>query len=261
MLKTRFAYAVAMLSLIASQGPASAADLAAEPTVTPTQIVEDRWNFSVTPYFWMAGLGGETASGDDISMPFNQVIKNLSFAVMTSIAAEKGRFGVYSDLIYMNLEGSKTTTAKIVRRTFDAKLDATIQGFITTNALGYKIVDTPGTAIAGFGGFRYLWLNTDLDFSLGNFNASASGQGQVIDAVVGLRGETKFADRWSVGYYGDIGTGQSDVTWQLFGAIGYEIKNVDLFAGYRYIGWRFDDVAGLDALDVHGPVLGARFKF
>ncbi len=261
MLKTHHSNAVALLALIACQVPALAADLTTEPPVAPAQIVEDRWNFSVTPYFWMAGLGGETAAGDDINMPFKQVIENLSFAVMTSIAAEKGRFGVYSDFIYMNLEGSKTTSAKIVRRTFDAKLDATIQGFITTNALGYKIVDTPDTAIAGFGGFRYLWLNTDLDFSLGKFNASASDQGQVIDAVVGLRGETKLSDRWSVAYYGDIGTGQSDVTWQLFGAIGYEIKNIDLFAGYRYIGWRFDDVAGLDSLDTYGPVLGARFKF
>ncbi len=261
MLKTHFSNAIALLALTVSQAPALAADLATEPTVAPAQIVEDRWNFSITPYFWMAGLGGETTAGDDINMPFNQVIENLSFALMTSIAAEKGRFGVYSDLIYMNLEGSKTTTANIVNRSFDAKLDATIQGFITTNALGYKVVDTPSTKIAGFGGFRYLWLDTELDFSLGNFSASANDQGQVIDAIAGLRGETKFADRWSVAYYGDIGTGQSDVTWQLFGAIGYEIKNIDLFAGYRYIGWRFDDVAGLDALDTYGPVLGARFKF
>lgn len=261
MLKIPLSNAVALAGLLMSQAPALAADLPVEPPVTPANIVEDRWNFSITPYFWMAGLGGETAAGDDISMPFNKVIENLSFAVMTSVAAEKGRFGVYSDLIYMNLEGSKTTTARIVRRTFDARLNATIQGFITTNSLGYKIVDTPSTGIAGFGGFRYLWLSTDLDFSLGNFSASANDQGQVIDAIVGLRGETKITDRWSVAYYGDVGTGQSDVTWQLFGAIGYEIKNIDLFAGYRYIGWRFDDVAGLDALDTYGPVLGARFKF
>jgi hypothetical protein len=261
MLKPHLLSAAAFLALIDVQATAYSADLTSEPSVAPAQIIEDRWKFSVTPYFWMAGLGGETLTGDDVNMPFNQVIENLSFAVMTSIAAEKGRVGLYSDLIYMNLEGSKTTTANIVRRSFKARLDATIQGFITTNSVGYKIVDTPSTGIAGFGGFRYLWLNTDLDFSLNNFSASASDQGQVIDAVVGLRGETKFADRWSVAYYGDIGTGQSDVTWQLFGGIGYEIKNIDLFAGYRYIGWRFDDVAGLDALDTYGPVLGARFKF
>ncbi|TYC64662.1 hypothetical protein FMN63_19500 [Stappia sp. BW2] len=261
MLKTSLSKAVALSAFFISQAPALAADLAVEPTVTPARVVEDRWNFSITPYFWMAGLGGETVTGDNITMPFNKVIENLSFALMTSISAEKGRFGVYSDLIYMNLEGSKTTTATLVRRTIDAKLDATIKGFITTNSLGYKIVDTPSSEIAGFGGFRYLWLSTDLDFSLGNFSASASDQGQVIDAVVGLRGETKLSDRWSVAYYGDVGTGQSDVTWQLFGAIGYEIKNIDLFAGYRYIGWRFDDVADLDALDTYGPVIGARFKF
>ncbi|MHA7774112.1 hypothetical protein [Roseibium sp. M-1] len=261
MLKTGLTGLAFGLFCLLQGAPALAADLPQEPAVTPAEIVQERWSFAITPYFWMASLGGETIAGDDISMPFNQVLENLNFALMTSAAAEKGRLGFYTDLIYMHLEGSKSTTANIVGRSFKANLDATLKGFVTTNSVGYKVVDTPGTGIAGFAGFRYLWLQSDLDFSLGNFSASATGQGQVIDAVAGVRGETKLSDQWSLGYYGDIGTGQSDVTWQLYGAIGYEIRNIDLFAGYRYIGWRFDDVAGLDDLDIHGPAIGARFKF
>ena len=261
MLKARLTGLALLLFCILPGKQVRAADLPQEPTFTPAQIVEDRWSFAITPYFWMASLGGETATGDNISMPFSQVLENLNFALMTSAAAEKGRFGLYTDLIYMHLEGSKTTTANIVRRSFEANLDATLKGFVTTTSVGYKVVDTPGTSIAGFAGFRYLWLQSELDFSLGNFSASATGQGQVIDAVVGLRGETSLSERWNLGYYGDIGTGQSDATWQLYGAIGYEIRNIYLFAGYRYIGWRFDDVAGLDDLDIHGPAVGARFKF
>jgi len=261
MLKGSLLTTVGAVAVILLRAPALAADLPVAPQPAPAQIVEDRWTFKITPYLWAASLNAETSAGDSLELPFSDVLKNLNVAVMASAAVEKGRFGIYSDLIYMRLEGSQSTTANLVNGPVNAKLDVTMQSFITTNSLGYKVIDTPNTQIAGFGGFRYLYLDTDLDFSLGGFNASAETDGQVIDAVVGLRGETRFAERWSLAYYGDIGTGQSDVTWQLYGAIGYDVKYFDLFAGYRYMGWRFDDVASLDKLDVHGPVIGARFRF
>ncbi|MBN9671251.1 hypothetical protein [Roseibium aggregatum] len=261
MLKDGLSTLAGAVAIVATQLPALAADLPLEPQPAPSRIVEDRWTFKVTPYLWAASLNAETRAGDSLELPFRDVLKNLNIALMATAALEKGRFGFYSDLVYMHLEGSESTTANLVNGPLNARLDVTMQSFITTNSLGYAFVETPSTEIAGFGGFRYLWLKTDLDFSLGGFSASASTDGQVIDAVAGLRGETRLADRWSVVYYGDIGTGQSDLTWQLYGAVGYDMKYLDLFAGYRYMGWRFDDVANLDSLDVHGPVIGARFRF
>lgn len=158
--KSHLAGAMFAFALVAHQMPSQAADLASgvQPVsaIPPARIVEDRWTFNITPYFWMATLGGQTIGGDDINMSFNDVIQNLNFALMTSIAAEKGRFGLYSDLIYMNLEGSKTSTANLVGRSFKTKLNAKVQGFVTTNTAGYKVIDTPGTEISGVGGFRYL---------------------------------------------------------------------------------------------------------
>lgn len=254
MAKSTLVKTATLLALTMWQTPVLAAD-------PPSQIIEDRWTFKVTPYMWMAAMGGKTAAGDSFDMPFYKVLDNLSFALMTSIAAEKGRFGIYSDLIYMNLQGSDSATGNIVGNPVTLNLDATIQGFITTNALGYRVIDTQSTKISGYGGFRYLWMSVDLDFSLGAFNASANSQGSVIDGVVGLRGETKLSDRWSLAYLGDIGTGQSDVTCQAFGGVGYAFENFDLFAGYRAMRWNFDNEAKLDDLYTHGPIVGARFRF
>ncbi len=261
MAKSNLLKTLTFLALTGLQTPALAADPVPDPATAPSQIIEDRWSFKITPYLWMAAMGGKTAAGDSFEMPFHQVLDDLSFALMTSIAAEKGRFGIYSDLIYLNLQGSDSATGNIVGNPVTLNLDATIQGFITTNALGYRVIDTPTTKISGYGGFRYFWMDVDLDFALGGFRASANSQGSVFDGVIGLRGETKLSDRWALTYLGDIGTGQSEVTWQAFGGLGYAFESFDLFAGYRAMRWQFDNTAKLDDFYTHGPVVGARFRF
>lgn len=253
--------AATVLPLLLTSTAALSADVFSGDTTSPAQIVEDRWEFSFTPYFWMATLGGRTAADDSFDMPFNEVLENLNFAFMASVAAEKGRLGFYSDNIYMRLSGSHNATGNIVGNPVDLNLKAQVQGFISTNAVGYKVVDTHGTEISGYGGFRYLWLDVDLDFSLPPFSASADKSGHVFDGVVGFRGETKLTDKLSLAYLGDIGAGQSDLTWQAFAALGYEFEHFDLFAGYRYMYWQLDDTANLDEFKVHGPVVGLRFRF
>jgi hypothetical protein len=43
-----------------------------------------------------------------------------------------------------------------------------------------------------------------------------------------MRGYFMLGDNWYIPYYADIGTGGSDLTWQLFGAIGYRFSWGDI---------------------------------
>ena len=60
----------------------------------------------------------------------------------------------------------------------------------------------------------------------------------------------------------DVGTGDSDLTWQALGGVGYRFEWFNLIAAYRYMNWDFgDDVKVLDDMDIHGPAVGIQFTF
>jgi hypothetical protein len=71
--------------------PARAADVisATAPTVEPA--VSDGWTFSVTPYFWAAGISGEAAQFGlpvvGIDADFSDILDNLDFAAMAIVDA------------------------------------------------------------------------------------------------------------------------------------------------------------------------------
>jgi len=66
-------------------------------------------------------------------------------------------------------------------------------------------------------------------------------------------------------FYFDIGTGDTDVTWQAYAGIGYKYENFDLLAGYRQSDWTFEDgnpgAQVFNDLSFSGPVIGANFRF
>ena len=50
----------------------------------------------------------------------------------------------------------------------------------------------------------------------------------------------KLSDKWFLPLQCDVGTGDTHLTWQVFGAVGYKFNNLDLVAGYRHLEWDFD---------------------
>ena len=62
-----------------------------------------------------------------------------------------------------------------------------------------------------------------------------------------------------------MGTGDTDLSWQVFGGVGYKFNNLDLVAGYRHL--EFDFVSGDEAGDllndiyISGPMVGIRYFF
>lgn len=75
-----------------------------------------------------------------------------------------------------------------------------------------------------------------------------------------MRGHFKLNERWYP-YYGDIGTGDSELTWQMFGGVGYRFKQVDAMLGYRYMDYRFENSPVFDNLDLSGPMAVVKFLF
>ncbi len=86
---------------------ANGADAAeVSPLMAPDQQsaeTQDGWTFSVAPYFWMAGISGETSQFGlptvDIDSNFGDILSNLDFAFMAAGEARNGRFSVIGDVI------------------------------------------------------------------------------------------------------------------------------------------------------------------
>ena len=129
-----------------------------------------------------------------------------------------------------------------------------MKSWITTFAAGYNFVDNEKVVLDLVGGARYLWLDTEVKLNLSREGAllqtsrqkKVSESDHVWDGIVGVRGQIKLNDKWYMPYYADVGTGQSDLTWQALVGVGYTFKWGDVLLAYRYLDYDFDSDFMLD---------------
>lgn len=212
--------------------------------------MNDEWKFGGELYFWGASIGGETATGSDIDTDLDDILDSLEFAFMGSAGVRKGKWSLFADVIYLNVEDSGSIAPGV-----DASVELT--NWVVTPVAAYNVVETEKGSLSILGGARYLYLKADLD--IGPFSGDESGSNW--DGIIGARGDLDLSENWFLFGYLDIGTGDSEMTWQGVGGLGYRFKSFDLVAAYRYLSWDFDDDALIDDLDIHGPALGIRIPF
>ena len=59
----------------------------------------------------------------------------------------------------------------------------------------------------------------------------------------------------------DVGTGGSNLTWQISSGVGYRVGPLDVSLIYRYLSFEQDKSAVVQHLDIKGPMLMANFTF
>jgi hypothetical protein len=202
--------------------------------------VDGNWHSTFTIYGWLPGVSADLRfklpNGDATTKTDNNVLENLSGALMVQAAVRNGEWGFFGDLDWVKFDNEKGRFTSIGGEHVGADLNLDTRwnlkgGMLTLGGL-YNIGHGQwGFTDLVFGG-RYLWIKGNLswDFSAtgagGNFGIADSGhlsrQTHVSDAVIGLRGRWDIGDgRWFVPYYIDAGTGDSDFTGQAIVGIGY----------------------------------------
>ncbi|WP_346839598.1 hypothetical protein [Microbulbifer sp. SAOS-129_SWC] len=222
----------------------------------------DHWLVGAEVYLWGASVGGDTATGDKIDISFDELVKDLKFGFMGTLAATRGKWTAYSNLIYLDVSDNIRQTIDLGPEAFRVRADIDLKGFVTTLGGAYRVYQSETSRFNVTLGARYLWLDLDIDTNideLADFRISDSGD--VWDGVVGLRGKTDLTDRWYLTYYADVGTGESDYTWQALAAISYRCNRFDYVGGYRYLDWEFDDSPLLSDLNLSGVFAGIKFSF
>ena len=92
---------------------------------------------------------------------------------------------------------------------------------------------------------------------------SSSAEETQWDAIVGVKGRWTFgAERqWYVPYYLDVGTGDSDLTWQGMAGVGYSFDSIGVTGVWRYLDYDLGGSTPSKSIDFSGPALGVTFRF
>jgi hypothetical protein len=259
---------------------AATALVAIAPGFASAQVMSDQWQYSAAIYGWLPTIRGTTtfpAGGSDLNVDASQIISHIKMAGMGTFAVQKDRWGAFTDIIYVDIGGSKTGTRDLTVGgatlpagvTANASLD--VKSAIWTLAGSYRVLADPGSSLDVFAGARSIELKQRLNWSfsadIGGVTApprSGGSDAKVsnIDGIVGVKGRYAFGDNreWYVPYYLDIGTGDSDLTWQAVGGIGYAFHWGEVFVVYRYLDYNFKS-AKIEDANFGGPAFGVAFHW
>lgn len=225
------------------------------------------WQFEASAYLWGASIGGDTATGGEIDISFTDIINNLDMALMGHLNATKDKWKLSADVIYLDVSATNGDDRLTARPGLSASSESklSMKAWILTPGVNYEVLGDDQWTLYGMAGARFLSLDigvkTDTESVLGGRTVKTSDSGSVWDGIVGLNGRINLSDNWTLQYYGDIGTGQSDLTWQAYAGVAYRFKYVDAVLGYRYLKWNFDETASLDNLELKGPLAGVTYRF
>ena len=75
------------------------------------------------------------------------------------------------------------------------------------------------------------------------------------NGIVGVKGRFALSDdrAWYVPYYLDVGTGDSKLTWQFQGGVGYAFNWGDVVATWRYLDFNNKSGKPIQDLNTNGP--------
>ena len=218
------------------------------------------WTFQVTPYVWMAGMGGAirpTANTPTVEMEssFREVLQDLTAAAFVSGVARRDRLILLGDLSHSSIAKDGVIAPGVAATGKERQTTLTLAG-------GYKAVDEPGLTTDVLFGVRAWDIRVSAYAPLVGVNASRSLS--IVDPVIAVRFHKELAPRWSTIVYGDVGgfgVG-SKSTWQVVGTVNYQVKDTFyVSAGYRYLA--LDHRKNGSLIDIHmaGPLLGLTWRF
>jgi len=241
------------------------------------------WQWDATVYMYLPSIGGETSfppSGDgpSVDVSADAILDSLNFAFMGALGARKGPWGVATDVIYLDLGSSKKGTRNFqlgqldLPASVDADLNLDITGWLWTLTGSYALVQQERVSMDVLAGVRMLdleetlrWqLNGDIStLPLPERSGTGSAEATQWDAIVGMKGRASFGaeGNWYVPYYLDVGTGDSDLTWQGMVGVGYSFDSVEVTGVWRYLDYDLGDNTPITSIDFNGPALGVTFRF
>jgi hypothetical protein len=240
------------------------------------------WQFALTPYVWLPtveGTGDFDTPPDGGGQPEVEIgpvdyLEHLEMVLMLAGEARKGNWVLRADVVYVDFgdqrSSVKTVTGPggVVEFPVNAGTKVSLDGFEWQGTVGYVVLSQPNWSLEVLGGFRYLDVAFELDWQFdGPLNllpqsGRFSQDVELWDAIVGTRGRFTFGNgTWFVPFHLDVGTGSSDLTWQLFAGLGYSFSWGDVLLAHRQLDYDEKEGDLVQGLRFSGPAIGVSFRF
>ena len=245
--------------------PVRAADVisATAPTVEP--VVTDGWTFSVTPYFWAAGLSGETSAFGlpvvvDIDADFSDVLGQSGFCRHGNRRRAQWPLQHFRRPHLYQAVGRSATPRGVLA----TSVDVTAETFAGLVGAGYSVLEGPSGHLDIVGGIR-VWSVDTIFPSAEDFWAvspSATGRpGSMAWSVSGAIIRSRLNSTSRAGHW--LAPARPTCDWDVAGGLGYRIN--DRFSatlGYRALGVDYSNDDGF-LFDVvqQGPIMGLTIRF
>ncbi len=253
-------------------------------TLPASAQATDNWRFQAAVNLYLPDIGGTTAfpltpagSGDAL-VDASTIVDNLKMAFMGSFGASRGSWGLFTDVLYMDIGNTKSglrdfsIAGGAIPADASAKVDYDLKGWGWTLAGTWHAMADPAATLDVLAGARWLditqTLSWDITGNLGSIPAPGrAGTSRVElsnwDGIVGVKGRLALgADRkWFVPYYLDVGAGESKLTWQAVGGVGYSFQWGDVVASWRYLDYEMKSGNAIQSLTFNGPSVSAVFRW
>ncbi|AUW42670.1 hypothetical protein [Rhizobium leguminosarum] len=223
----------------------------------------DEWTFTIAPYFWGAGISGDTAQFGvpevHIDADLGDLLQNLDFAFMAAGEARHGRFSIFGDIIYTKFGADGDTPSGILADS----VDVTSTMFAGLLGVGYSVLEDQTGNLDVVAGVKVWSLDTELSFNGGILDGrDVDDSATWVDGVVGVRGNYFFTPEIYLTGWGLVGAGGADVDWDVALGLGYKFNDtISAIAGYRALGVDYDNDGFVFDVVQQGPILGVAIRF
>lgn len=242
----------------------------------------DGWHFTAKVYGWFPDIGGQTdfplGGGGSIDVDIGTILDHLKMTGQGGFEARKDRWGAFVDVVYLDVGEANSNARNIetggiaLPAAVNAAMNFDLKSLFLTVAGIYRFVDLSDAEVELLLGARLASFEQTLDWEFsGNFGPVTppplTGSREVSvdqwDAIVGIRGRSHFGNdgKWSLPYHFDIGTGDSDLTWQAMVGVAYAFGWGDLGVAWRYLGYDLKSDGPIVDMNFNGPALGATFRW
>ena len=263
-------------------------------SAAPAEATADEWQFQLTPYLWLPTIDGTLnyelppgGGSPDISVGPTDWLELLNFGALIGGSARKGRFSIFTDIVYLSMTRNGDGRVVSVEGTVAGNLisipvsaDLTLNtrtdlvGLVWMLAAGYTVKETETSSVDVFAGARLFSVDVSTSWDLTAAITTPGGvellaaQGSIgsdtdlWDGIVGVRGHFGIGDgNWSLPYYFDVGAGSSDLTWNAMAGLSHTFDWGDLILVYRHLEYDEDSDGLMQDFSFSGPAFGAVFRF
>ncbi len=242
-----------------------------------------KWQFTASIYGWVPVIDSrinfpDDRGGTDLHLSMSDVLNHLKMTFQGSFDAHNGRWGIFNDLVYVDLGGSKSGARELqvggipIPAEVESNKTLDFKALLWTVAGEYRLASDAAWTVDLLAGARLMKLKPTLGFSitgdlgpivLPGRQGSKQVDESIWDGIVGIKGRYAFGDKreWFVPFYFDVGTGQSKSTWQGAGGVGYAYRWGEVVALYRYLDYNGKSGEPVADMTMGGPQLGVVFRW